>query len=549
MVIAPLAASIHILLLTWVTALGWTIVTDSGNMSRTSRLRSSHLLPGFHRDTSADVTIPMDVGVGRGPNAYATAAAVNANATTTTTAEQDAAAPKKKGKQGETLFGPDLGLDDQDAPGWTSHSETMTHVPLSTVKQWVQAAKQEDQGVHQTTTLQALVNLKRPTLTLVPLPPANQAEQMERIEQAIDEDDSSSHDHYVVRHPHHKSIRHTLRFKYDASCPLVRITISVHPRFSNHGQSRTITTSTVPGGFGKSWEIPPEHAIDIGQAILDEKRAEQEHKQQQQQLDGDGSEGSDGDDELKKPGYGGMDSSPVVPRINRTATAAPATALANSSSTTAVDSTASAAAPDQPKKGFFDRLKRNKRPNVDLEQGNGGQASGGADVVEMQTVTPATHEPPAVAATTTTANETPDESAQEEQGIRLVVRLDALRSDGSSLAVTNAQATHVLLGGMTVGEHAAQSGDPAGASSDQHGADEEKRIWFIKVVRREAIVSLPFSDLIIDSTKLRWFMCADWPTCIPSQGDLWSCLVFHQRYRHLGPYSCGSHDDDDRGDS
>lgn len=107
-----------------------------------------------------DVTIANDVGTntngvrGIAQRAGGTATAGNANNV------QAAAADKNKnkgGKKGETLFGPDLGLEEGEAEGWLGNGqnqirgaaggEAKEKVPLSVVKEWVDRAKKEDVSV------------------------------------------------------------------------------------------------------------------------------------------------------------------------------------------------------------------------------------------------------------------------------------------------------------------------------------------------------------------------------------------------------------------
>lgn len=279
------------------------------------------------------------------------------------------------------------------------------------------------------------------------------------------------------------AIRHVLRFTYDASAPRVQISVSIHPRFMNNGQSRTIFTCTREGGFGKAWELPHENALDIGQAMEDEKRAEEELLSASKKLDGDGSEGSDGEDDIKKPAQLRRDTAqPNAPDVNQMSTQA---MLEN-----------------QPRnRSLFDRIRRQRR-NGDIEQGIIAdirrQQGGTGEAVEMG--------PLGGTATGNGEAAAQDGAFKDEEGLRVIIRLDALKEDDSVMSVTNAQATHVLLAGTVVGGAATASrpavdsttnGGLAEVPEEAEGATEEtdqaisalKRIWFIKVVRREAIVS------------------------------------------------------------
>jgi hypothetical protein len=330
--------------------------------------------------------------------------------------------------------------------------------------------------------LQALVNLKRPTLTLVPVP-------QDEIVPAETNSDPTSYDPAASRASIERAgaIRHVLRFAYDSSAPRVQISVSIHPRFMNHGNSRVIFTCVREGGFGKVWELPHENALDIGQAMEDEKRAEEELLSASKKLDGDGSEGSDAEDDIKKPAQIRRDTvQPNAPDVSQMS--------------------AQAMVENQPRsRSLFDRLRRNRRAG-DIEQGIIAdirrQQGGTGDVVEMG--------PLGANASAQNGDATGGDNAfKDEEGLRVIIRLDALKEDDSPMGVTNAQATHVLLAGTVVGGAATASrpavdtngglaevpeeGPEAAEEGDQAATNAMKRIWFIKVVRREAIVSICWS--------------------------------------------------------
>jgi hypothetical protein len=284
------------------------------------------------------------------------------------------------------------------------------------------------------------------------------------------------------------AIRHVLRFNYDCSAPRVQISVSIHPRFMNNGTPRVIFTCTKEGGFSKGWELPHENALDIGQAMEDEKRAEEELMSAAKKLDGEGSEGSDGDDDYKKPAHTKREptNSGISPEVS---TMSPQALIENH--------------PQQ--RSFLNRVLRQRRNN-DLEQGIIAdiRRQQGGDAVEMRPVGTDAANATAGHADGAAATEEP---LREEEGLRVVIRLDALNEDNSALHVTNAQATHVLLAGATVGGPAAVSRPainanpgtgalanlpeegPEGNEEAEQAVSELKRVWFIKVVRREAIVS------------------------------------------------------------
>ena len=132
---------------------------DSGNITRTTRLRATPFTPGGLRPLhNHDVTIPLDVsgqgnaglrGYGRTPANETTGASDGTNAApgngTTAALEANGKALKGKGgKKGETLFGPDLGLDENESEGWIKGQDKKERVPLSVVKDWVENAKKEE---------------------------------------------------------------------------------------------------------------------------------------------------------------------------------------------------------------------------------------------------------------------------------------------------------------------------------------------------------------------------------------------------------------------
>lgn len=361
--------------------------------------------------------------------------------------------------------------------------ETKEKVPLSVVKEWVDRAKKEDQGVHQTTTLQALVNLKRPTLTLVPV-----------VQEEITPADGpgNNFDPAVSRSSieSHNRTRHTLKFVYDSSAPQVKISITVHPKFTNGGVSRTIHSSVHAGGFGLNWELPHENALDIGQAIEDEKRAEEELLLAAKKLDGDGSDGSDNEEDDKKPNY----ALPPQPARQNTQPDAVTAEVLNEGQNA-----------DASRLPFMNRIRRNRRQRAreegviaNIRRNQEGES------VEMGPVGPdATIAAGRNAAAPTDAAAAIEE-ARDEEGMRIIIRLDGLDEQGSPLRITNAQMTHVLLGGTMISsapapatgsEATAAAGEGLGevqeeseTAVEQEQQVELKRVWYIKVVRRDAII-------------------------------------------------------------
>ncbi|KAL4067084.1 hypothetical protein V8B97DRAFT_1979546 [Scleroderma yunnanense] len=153
-------------------------------------------------------------------------------------------------KQLETLFGPNIGVVNS-APSWAQPISKQTADRLSPeiIQTWIKKSKEPSQP---TTTLQALVNLKRPTLRLVPLT-------------AVPDDDTGNPD---SRH------HHGLEFEYDCDAPKCRITVNVilpadHPLAENvddTGFSRIpIYESVVDGGFGKILKLEEGATLELDQ--------------------------------------------------------------------------------------------------------------------------------------------------------------------------------------------------------------------------------------------------------------------------------------------
>jgi len=107
-------------------------------------------MPGGLRNTNTDVTIPLDVGsTAAGLRTYGrtdgpTAINPNDNIANAAAIANAKSVKGKGGKKGETLFGPDLGLEENDSEGWVTGADRKEKVPLSVVKDWVENAKKEE---------------------------------------------------------------------------------------------------------------------------------------------------------------------------------------------------------------------------------------------------------------------------------------------------------------------------------------------------------------------------------------------------------------------
>lgn len=334
------------------------------------------------------------------------------------------AAQKKKG---QTLFGPDVGFEEADAVGgWTkgdaqtTAATTTPTVPLGVVKTWIERAKATDVDstnarVHKTTTLQALVNLKRPSLALIALTASNPDAHPSATGAA--------------------ATSHALRFNYDASSPAVLVTLSIHPRsYYPYLAQRPITTlyaARHEGGFGKTWQLPDDHAMDLARLMDEEmrvkdeaKRAREEEEERRRRSAAMDGEDEDEEDDLKKG----------IHRRHSTAGRA-ATNAARHTTPEAPQPTAARSRFGMA--GIFGRRQRRQDEEQGIVAGirnaQGGSAPPtGGDVMEMQPTSLAaaagTTNPSAVASDG--EDKEKEKDVMEEDGIRVLIRLDALDEQG-----------------------------------------------------------------------------------------------------------------------
>jgi len=204
--------------------------------NRTRRLRASPYLARTETNTSRRAT-SLAAGTANAPSA-------------TNDVEANLSVPPKETRQ-ETLFGPNIGIV-SDGPTWAqSHDATKSassdFLTPEIVRRWVEMSKET---IQPTTTLQALVNLKRPALRLSPLTQTS--------------DDltagAESHDN------------HALEFEYDCDAPKCSITVQVIVSSNEpnpHGNSSLSTRITVyesvfEGGFGRLLKLEDGATVDLG---------------------------------------------------------------------------------------------------------------------------------------------------------------------------------------------------------------------------------------------------------------------------------------------
>jgi len=149
-------------------------------------------------------------------------------------------------KKEDALFGPNIGVV-SSGPAWTNSKQKKVvadELTPEVVKSWIAKSKESTQP---TTTLQALVNLKRPTLRLSPLSPSD------------DPAHADSQDH------------HGLEFEYDCDAPKCGIYVHVllspgHPQ-AEPTASRTrilVFETVVDGGFAKILKLEEGATLELG---------------------------------------------------------------------------------------------------------------------------------------------------------------------------------------------------------------------------------------------------------------------------------------------
>ncbi|WWC70664.1 uncharacterized protein I206_104615 [Kwoniella pini CBS 10737] len=448
---------------------GWYTNAYSGPF-RSTRLRAPSLLPGSAR---RPVIIPVQ-------QTLVVDVAHNHTHTTTGNSEDN----NKNVKRRETIFGPDVGEDDE--PGWTESKNQ--EIGVEKVKEWVERSKNE-QGLHATTTLQALVNLKRPTLLLQQIESHSSIEETitpnrSSIEKTDEEDITTISTHPVTSSPQRNSTTihkkrdstqiiqttplHTLNFKYDATTPMVRIQLEIYPTpkdplsrlsLSEEEESegakevvedhepKIIYSGLHPGGFDQGFTLPYSSALDLSDAIIP---IEEQQAQEQAQQDA--------------------------------AAAASAGAGANlNESPNAENASVPEPVVTPPEEGGSrwrrGLFRRNREEDIE-----------NAAAIEMTNRANAA----AAANNATTGQAGEGEGAGEipkkkeiEKGMRLLIRIDGLGPEGQALPRKNAQLTHILISGTWVSDHNASTTDTTQLQPQPWAG---KRVWVVKVARREAVI-------------------------------------------------------------
>ncbi|KAI1788674.1 hypothetical protein LXA43DRAFT_1024605 [Ganoderma leucocontextum] len=346
-------------------------------------------------------------------------------------------------KGSDTLFGPNIGVLG-GGPEWTESQEKTSDVLTpDIVKGWIAKSKETH---YSTTTLQALVNLKRPTLRLSPL----------------ENDASEDADHADSQH------HHALEFEYDCDAPKCAIRVYVnlspqHPlagKVDGSGRSKLLVfETTTEGGFGKTLKFEDGAMLELGRFEYTQVATASADAPQ-------------------------SSTSPEPEKSSRAGTPA-------------------AEAPQRRKRFTnFHLRKRNRDRNV---------AGPALAVLDAD-------------AQLTESEGKKKDAKEEEEGVRVNIRLIALDENGKDLPSPNEQATylHVVRFGVA----------PTPVEGAEEG--EDHRPWVVKVVKREATVW--FIQLCVRSALNSTYL--DWTPHLPPPRDLWS---FRQLHNVLPAYCASSH--------
>ncbi|KAG7095477.1 hypothetical protein E1B28_006216 [Marasmius oreades] len=353
----------------------------------------------------------------------------------------------------DSLFGPNIGVI-SGGPSWTVATEKKVlkdELTMDIVKTWIEKSKEPSQP---TTTLQALVNLKRPTLRLSPL--------------ALD-----------LEHPDESHSQHALEFEYDCDAPKCGIYVHVlvpprHPEAlsmsSDNIEPSVDSASNIPskprhskvlvfesvveGGFGRALNLEEGAVLELGRFEMHKAPAVDTAGKQK------------GQDMSEQAGFGGN-----VLEAGR-----------------------------QHNRRRITHLFRRRR--------NGVSVSGPALAVVDASSPPVGNDG--------TNNEDSNIAKEKkkddaDQGVKVTIRLVALDEQGTELASPNEQVTYLCVerfGTRLATEKKTKSKTEASENSEQQegpslgegkerearinveddSVEEDTRPWVVKVVKREATI-------------------------------------------------------------
>ncbi|KAF9447753.1 hypothetical protein P691DRAFT_775912 [Macrolepiota fuliginosa MF-IS2] len=317
--------------------------------------------------------------------------------------------PNKDKKASDPLFGPNIGPCSA-GPAWTtaaSRKKLITDdLTPEVLSGWIEKSKQPS---HPTTTLQALVNLKRPTLRLSPL-------------SSVPED---------AQGPIEPRLQHLhgLEFEYDCDAPKCGIYVHVvlskaHPEAiaipSATNQAQILVFESVTsGGFGKRLTLEEGALLELGRY-----------------------------DHVPIPPEPPISSSDDLGK-----------------SESATDVTVIPSAPNDTNTTTRQQRRRFTQFHFRKRSNNRSVAGPALAVVD---------------ADPNQAHDVKKDKTQEEQeGIRVLIRLVALDEQGTELASPNEQTTFLHI--VRLG---AKPTEPTG----EDGEVDDNRPWVVKVVKREATI-------------------------------------------------------------
>ena len=248
---------------------------------------------------------------------------------------------------------------------------------------------------------------------------------------------------------------HSLKFNYDATTPMVNISLAIYPSpkpviIDEGGKEAPSIVEEEPkvvysgihgGGFNQVFQLPSESALDLSSAIspippptesTTALNGEDDKNLPHRETASEDTNRSSVDRSMANLNIAQPDLA-TVPELQQ----------ANEDS-----------AERRPRRfGIFSR-RGNREPDPEAGQ------------IELQN-------------RVTEEAEEEKKPKEPEMGMRLLIRIEAVGPEGQALRRRNAQLTHILITGMWVPD--AGSTAPPG----QNG----KRVWVVKVVRREAVVS------------------------------------------------------------
>ncbi|KZT23663.1 hypothetical protein NEOLEDRAFT_1157187 [Neolentinus lepideus HHB14362 ss-1] len=334
-------------------------------------------------------------------------------------------------KNSDTLFGPSIGIV-SNGPGWTeqmkTHRAAEDELTPEVIKGWIEKSKQSSQP---TTTLQALVNLKRPTIRLTPF--------KDESSENPNDDDSDHH--------------HGLEFEYDcdsAKCGIYVYVVvpSDHPlatESSEGGYSHVLIFETVTeGGFAKF--LVHDHGASL---------------------------------ELGRIENGGAEQEPAPEASTVSGAEVSATLSSDVQGQGQSEATAFLAAEaDSAQARSSERKKRFSTFPFRKRHGNEHSIAGPAlAVVDAQPAAPIV---PGTPGADQRENKEFAHSSEdgENEGVKVAIKLVALDEQGKELKVANEQVTYL---------HIVRFGQPPVKVEDTT-PEEDKRPWVVRVVKREATI-------------------------------------------------------------